>query len=81
MKPWTPPRKAPVLRFGSRRWTEIAAYWRETAHCRRMPAGATAGLSLVAIACLCVGILSYQAFGPRDVIAKEAMTQVAHLQS
>jgi len=76
MKPWTPP-KNPVLRYGARRWTEVGAYWRGTAHHRRMPAGAKAGLGLVAIACLCIGILTYQAFGPRDIVAKEAMAEVA----
>ena len=57
----------PVSRF--------AAFWRESAPRRRMPAGAKAGLSLVAIACLSIGTLSYQAFGPRDVIAHEAVSQ------
>lgn len=50
----------------------VAAYWRSTAPQRRMPAGAKAGLSLVAMACLSIGTLSYQAFGPSDVIAHEA---------
>jgi hypothetical protein len=40
-----------------------------------MPAGAKAGLSLVALACLSLGTLSYQAFGPRDVIAHQAVSQ------
>lgn len=56
------------------RWTEILAYWRKTAARRRMPAGATAGLTLVAVACLSIGTFSYQAFGPRDVIAHQAVT-------
>ena len=53
----------------------FAAFWRESAPRRRMPAGAKAGLGLVAIACLSIGTLSYQAFGPRDVIAHEAVSQ------
>lgn len=55
---------------------EIGAYWRRTAPQRRLPAGAKAGLSLVAMACLSIGTLSYQAFGPREVIAHEALPSV-----
>ena len=55
--------------------SRLADYWRATAPRRRMPAGAKAGLSLVAIACLSLGTLSYQAFGPSDVIAHQAVTQ------
>ena len=55
-------------------WAGIGAYWRSTAARRRMPAGAKAGLGLVAVACLSIGTLSYQAFGPRDVIAHQAVT-------
>ena len=80
MKPWNPPAN-PVLRFGAKRWTKAESYWRQTASHRRMPAGAKAGLALVAIACLCLGILTYQAFGPRDIIAKEAMAELATPQS
>ena len=76
MKPWTPPQSSAV-QSGERRWARAEAYWRETAPHRRMPTGAKAGLVLVAAACLAIGILAYQAFGPRDVIAKEAMAEVA----
>lgn len=55
--------------------SQFAEHWRATAPQRRMPAGAKAGLSLVALACLSLGTLSYQAFGPRDVIAHQAVSQ------
>lgn len=55
--------------------SRLAAHWRASASRRRMPAGAKAGLSLVALACLSLGTLSYQAFGPRDVIAHQAVSQ------
>lgn len=58
-----------VLQSCSGRLAEARAYWRKTAQHRRLPAGAKAGLAMVAIACLSIGTLSYQAFGPRDVIA------------
>jgi hypothetical protein len=80
MKPWNPPRSN-ALRFGARRWTDVGAYLRETAPHRRMPAGAKAGLVFVAMACICIGILGYQAFGPRDIVAKEAMAEVVTPQS
>ena len=80
MKPWNPPR-GNVLRFGVRRWTAAEAYWRETAPHRRMPAGAKAGLVFVAVACTGIGILAYQAFGPRDIVANEAMAELATPQS
>ena len=53
----------------------FAAYWRETARHRKMPAGAKAGLTVVAFACLSIGTLSYQAFGPRDIIAHQVAAQ------
>lgn len=57
---------------GMRGLKSIGTYWRESAPRRRMPAGAKAGLTLVAVACLSIGTLSYHAFGPRDVIANQA---------
>lgn len=36
------------------------------------PEGATAGLVLVAAACLALGVVIYQVAGPRDVVDKEA---------
>ena len=80
MKPWSPPRSTAV-RFGATRWARAEAYWRETAHARRMPVGAKAGLGIVALACLAIGILAYQAFGPREIIAKEAMAEVVTPQA
>ena len=50
----------------------IETFWRSSAPRRRMPAGAKAGLSLVAVACLSIGTISYHAFGPREVIAHQA---------
>ena len=35
------------------------------------PAGATAGLVLVASACLCAAVILYQVAGPRDVFEKD----------
>jgi hypothetical protein len=36
------------------------------------PAGATAGLVLVASACLCVAVVLYHVAGPRDVFEEDA---------
>jgi hypothetical protein len=66
-KPWKPPRTHAV-QFGKLRWTKAAAYWRDTSHHRQMPAGAKAGLLLVAAACVGVAIGAYDAFGPRHIV-------------
>jgi endonuclease YncB( thermonuclease family) len=55
-----------------RKWTRIQSYWRGTAHHRRMPEGAKAGLVLIGAACVGVAIGAYQAFGPREIVASEA---------
>jgi hypothetical protein len=76
MKAWAPPRTK-AAKSRATRWARAEAYWRETAHARRMPVGAKAGLALVAFACLAIAILAYQAFGPREIIDREAMAEAA----
>ena len=76
MKVWTP-NGSSAVQSGAGRWARAEAYWRETAHARRMSVGAKAGLAIVAAACLAIGILAYQAFGPREIIAKEAAAEIA----
>lgn len=39
---------------------------------RQLPHGAKAGLVLVAAACIGLAIGMYQAFGPRDAVARDA---------
>ena len=34
----------------------------------RLPEGAAAGLAMVAIACVCLGVLLYRLAGPRDIV-------------
>jgi hypothetical protein len=41
---------------------------------KRWPAGATAGILIVAAACLGVSATVYHIAGPRDVFAQEALT-------
>ena len=72
-----PSKPTTLFHSTARRLALVAAYLRQTARRRRMPAGAMAGLSLVAVACLSIGTVSYQAFGPRDVIAHRAMAEPA----
>jgi endonuclease YncB( thermonuclease family) len=60
---WEPPRRP---------WTRADAYVVIAGGRGRLPAGAKAGLVLVAAACVGVGIGSYQAFGPRQIVAPEA---------
>ena len=51
-------------------WLSADAY--APADSKSWPAGATAGLVLVAAACLAVGAILYQVAGPRDVIEEDA---------
>src|SRR3546814_632673 len=67
--------KPPSERIGRIRpageWTRVQGYWRDTAHHRRLPAGAKAGLVLVGAACVGIAIAAYQVLGPRHPIADE----------
>ncbi len=73
--------KPPSERIGRIRpageWTRVQGYWRDTAHHRRLPAGAKAGLVLVGAACVGIAIGAYQVLGPRDIIADEVAVQPA----
>jgi len=55
-----------------RRRDWLRLYWPEAAR-RPMPPGAKAGLVLVAAACVGVAMGAYQAFGPREIVASEAV--------
>lgn len=69
MKHWKPEHQlVPLSGAGARRqWTRVEGYVREVR--RTWPAGATAGLLLVAAGCIAIGIAFYQVAGPRDVFA------------
>lgn len=65
---WKPPSDGKIVRIrpvGD--WADIRSYRRH-----RLPAGAKAGLVIMAAACLGVAIGAYQAFGPREIVASEA---------
>ena len=76
-KHWRPDDTAVPLRpsRSRREWARVQAYWQEEARAKPLPAGATAGLVLVAAACLGVAFGIYQAFGPRQVIADGAQSE------
>ncbi len=60
----------------SRHWNprgEVARARQERA--KTWPAGATAGIALVAAACLGVAVTLYWVAGPRVVVEEEAMTE------
>ena len=63
MKHWKPD-------VDSTRWLSADAYAPPKA--KAWPEGATAGLVLVAVACLAVGALLYQVAGPREPIEEGA---------
>lgn len=66
---WKPEGKIVRIRpaGGRRNWARMHGYWQDTAQRRRLPAGAAAGLVLVAAACVGVAVGLYGALGPRDV--------------
>jgi hypothetical protein len=67
---WKPPGEIVRIRpVGD--WARIQSYWRGTAHHRRMPEGAKAGLVLIGAACVGVAIGAYQLLGPREIVADE----------
>jgi hypothetical protein len=72
---WKPPSEQSARVRPAGDWTRIQGYWRDTAHHRRLPAGAKAGLVLIGAACVGIAIGTYQVLGPRHPIADEVAVQ------